>query len=72
MSGFSRREIEDNENLKMVDENQEYNLNLFCYLNCDETKEEIVKRCRGLIYDGDKLVLQAFPYTQNVRDNDIE
>jgi len=72
MSGFTRTEIEADENLKMVDDNEEYNLNLFCYTSCDETKEDIVKRCRGLIYDGDKLVLEAFPYTQNVKDTDTD
>jgi hypothetical protein len=73
MTRITRREIEANENLKMFDANDEYNLNLFCYTTCDDdTKEQIIKRCRGLIFDGDNLVMEAFPYTSIIKKDKKE
>ena len=66
MNSFTRTEIESNKNIKLVDENTNNNLNLFCYVSCGDEDEEIVKRSRGVIFNGDEKVLDAFPYTENV------
>ena len=40
------------------------NLTVFCYTKCDEESSEIIKNCRGTIFNEDTLVMKTFPYTQ--------
>jgi len=39
-------------------------LESYCYVNTPATEPAYLKRCRGIVYDGNKLVLEALPYTE--------
>jgi hypothetical protein len=58
--------------IRMTDSSNSYGLQLFCYDSCDKADSEAVKQCRGIVFNGDELVMKAFPYTEEIRANDIE
>lgn len=49
--------------IHQYDHDEEENLTLFSYSKCDQTDSELVKQCRGIVFHGDQLVMQGFPYT---------
>jgi hypothetical protein len=51
--------------VKLSDSNDD-NIELYCYTHCDSTDSDMLKRCRGVIFDGDTLVLNSFPYTEEL------
>jgi hypothetical protein len=51
-----------NPNIKLFDKD-ENNLELYCYLSCTNDDDTEIKNSRGIIFDGDQLVIQAFAYT---------
>ena len=75
---FTRQNIEKNKQIKMVDTDTETGLSLFSYIHCEPTDGELIKRCRGVVYKDDQLIMQGFPYTyeyseknnlQEIKDN---
>src|SRR3990167_1636412 len=48
--------------VKCFDSNE--SLELFCYEECTNDSSEDLKNCRGVVFENEKLVLQAFPYTE--------
>lgn len=67
-------------NIKLLDKDPDNNLELYCYSSCDDNESEIIKNCRGIIFNEDKLILQGFPYISEynteyidkIKMNDIE
>ena len=59
---LTREDITQNPNIKLYDTDTDENLDLFCYTNCDENSDELVKKCRGIVLSGEKVVLNAFNY----------
>jgi hypothetical protein len=49
--------------IKLSDRDEENNLDLFCYIKCENSDSDIVKNCRGIVFHGEDVVLKAFPYT---------
>lgn len=41
-------------------------LELYCYTHCVAEDPDILKKCRGIVFDGEKVILNAFPYTEEV------
>ena len=61
---ISRKMIETSlSNVKLSDHDDETNLDLFCYIQCNNESSDDCKQCRGIVFDGEQLVLNAFPYT---------
>lgn len=54
--------------IKLVDQDITNNLDLFCYIKCEPNDSEIIKNSRGIIFNGEKLVMKAFPYTTEFND----
>jgi len=38
-------------------------LDLFCYIKCGASDSDVLKKCRGVVFNGDKLIMNGFPYT---------
>lgn len=62
---FTRKNIESlGSNIRLVDSDEEKGLDLFCYISCKIDDPEIVKQCRGVVFDKEgNIVLKSFPYT---------
>ena len=58
--------------IRMTDSNDAYGLQLFCYDQCDKFDSDKVKQSRGVVFSGDTLVMKAFPYTEEIRQTDLE
>jgi hypothetical protein len=72
---LSRAVIEENKKIKLVDSDESNGLDLFCYTSCDVSDSELVKRCRGVVFNKDELIMKGFPFTVDVssqnKDSDI-
>lgn len=67
---FTRENIEKNKQIRLVDSDEETKLDLFSYINCEEKDDDVVKRCRGTVFNGDKIIVQGFPFTNEYNDFD--
>lgn len=61
-----------NNKIRMTDKNEENGLELFCYNHCDNTESDFVKKCRGIVFHEGKLVLSAYPYTDEYSHTEVE
>lgn len=70
---FNRNMLEKLGNIiRLVDKDEDNGLDLFCYVKCSETDDDIIKNCRGVVFNGDTLIMKAFPYTSEYTTNDTE
>lgn len=61
---FTRANIQALGNsVHLVDSDEDSKLDMFCYLKCGESDNELLKQCRGVVFNEDNLVMKAFPYT---------
>lgn len=61
---FTRSAIEDLGNrIRISDRDEDNDLDLFCYVRCSPEDNDIIKRCRGVVFHGNDIILNAFPYT---------
>jgi hypothetical protein len=64
MSTISKKEIESLSNcIKCTDTSPEHELEIFCYVKCDDNDSDVIRACRGVVFNGDKVVMHSFPYT---------
>lgn len=68
---FTRQLVENLPQLRVTDRDEEENLDLFCYVNCGPGDSNIVRQCRGVVFNGDSLVMRAFPYTVEFSHRDV-
>jgi hypothetical protein len=61
---FNRKTVETLQQVKIVDTDEATGLELFCYISCSSSDPNIVKECRGVVFNEDKIVMKAFPYTE--------
>jgi hypothetical protein len=70
---FNRENIEALGNhVHLVDSDEENKLDMFCYVKCGEQDNELLKQCRGVVFNEQELVMKAFPYTLEYNHTDIE
>lgn len=61
---FSRENIESLGNLvSLVDTDDSTKLDMFCYVKCNPNDNDLLKQCRGVVFNGQQCILKAFPYT---------
>lgn len=61
---FNRKNVEALGNrVRITDHDEDTNLDLFCYVKCGPDDPEMLSRCRGVVFNGDDIVMRAFPYT---------
>ena len=68
---FSRTLIESmNKQVRLVDSDN--GLDLFCYIKCESTDSDTLKKCRGVVFNGDKIIMNGFPYTYEQTEDHAE
>lgn len=60
---FSKENIKANPNIRLTDFEEDTSLELYCYNQCENSDTAFLKNCRGIVFHGEKLILKAFPYT---------
>lgn len=61
---LTRENIEKlKDDIYLVDSDKENDLDMFCYLKCDNNSPDIIKNSRGIVFNKDNVVMSAFPYT---------
>lgn len=70
---FNRANVEALGSLvHLVDSDEENKLDMFCYVKCSESDNDLLKQCRGVVFNGDALVMKAFPYTIEYNHTETE
>jgi hypothetical protein len=69
---ITRENIEKIKNIKLVDSDETAGLDLFCYTHCTPADDDIVKQCRGLVFNGNNLILKGFSYTYEYDENVLD
>jgi len=73
MSEFSlRKQIESRDDIRLMDRDSNFDLDLFCYTNCNNESEEIIKQSRGVVFNKDTLIMKAFSYTDEYSGDQID
>lgn len=61
---LNRENIEKlKDDICLVDSDKENDLDMFCYLKCDNNSPDIIKNSRGIVFNKNNIVMNAFPYT---------
>ena len=58
--------------VRISDTDQEANLDLFCYLGLSPSDEGDIVNCRGVVFNGEDIVLHAYPHQTELRASDVE
>lgn len=58
--------------VRLSDSNPEEELELYCYNKCENSENEFVKNCRGLVFHKDSLILKAYSYTPEYPDDNCD
>ena len=48
----------------MCDSDLESKLDLFCYNKCDNDSNSLIKKCRGVVFNQNQIVIKGMPYTE--------
>ena len=70
---YSREQItEHSGSIRLTDSDSVNNLDMFCYSKCAFSDDDIVKRTRGVVFNGDDVVFSGFNYVEDINVNDKE
>lgn len=67
---YDYKSVVSNNSITRVDFDADSNLELYCYLECSNSDNVNLKRCRGLVFHQGKLILAGFPYTDEYNISD--
>jgi len=56
--------------LRITDVDPENGLELICYEDCNDDSDEVIKSCRGIVFNGNDILMKVFPYTTEIRVDD--
>lgn len=72
-SEFDRSVMETLGNkVRLTDNDADAELELYCYVRCGPTDSELLHQCRGVVFNKEKLIMQAFPYTIEHTQFDVD
>ena len=68
---FTRENIDAlGNNVRVTDKCEDTGLELLCYVRCTTEDDSLLRRCRGVVFHGKKIVMHAFPYTVEFTHSD--
>lgn len=68
---FNRKNVESLvKNIKLVDSDN--GLDLFCYIKCENSDNKIVQESRGVVFEGDNIIMKGFPHTLEYKQHDLD
>ena len=69
---FSRKTIEKLGSSVRLTDSDDKGLELYCYVNCSAEDDPDLHKCRGVVFNGNNIVMKAFPYTVEYRHTETE
>lgn len=55
-----------------TDVDEENGLEVFCHIKCSNNDDDLLKKCKGVVFCGDKLVVKTFPYTMEYNHTEMK
>jgi len=72
-SEFTRANIDALGNrIRITDKDEANGLELLCYVRCGPGDNALIQQCRGVVFHGKKIVMNAFPYTIEYTDENTD
>lgn len=69
---FTRQNVEALGNaIRVTDQDMEQELDLLCYVKCENNDSNLVKQCRGVVFHKNKVVMKTFPYIDEYTTEDM-
>jgi len=62
----------EDKKLRITDVDPENGLELICYEDCNDDSDEVIKSCRGIVFNGNDILMKVFPYTTEIRVDDSQ
>ena len=73
LNSINRADMETLGNkVRLTDSDEARGLELYCYVHCGPTDSNLLHQCRGVVFNKDNLVMQAFPYTVEYTNLDVD
>lgn len=69
---LNRENIENHLSNKVKLVSSQDELDQFCYVSCNKDEPDIVKQCRGVVFNKNNLISKNFSYTTNYTEEDHE
>lgn len=61
---FNRKNIDAlGARIRVTDKDEPTGLELLCYVRCNPEDGDLIRRCRGVVFNKEEIVMHAFPYT---------
>jgi len=67
---FTRTQLTEQDKIRLTDSDSD--LSMFSYIKCDESDTDLIKKCRGLIFNNDTLIVPSFGWTAEYTTDDKE
>ena len=65
---LTRTQLTEQDKIRLTDSDSE--LAMFSYTVCDENDTDMIKKCRGLIFNDNTLIVPSFGWTAEYTEND--
>lgn len=62
--------LESNENVRVFDRDEVAGLKLYCYTECNNDSDRLLKDTRGLVFHGDEMVMNSFSFCEEYKAGD--
>ena len=68
---LTQLQLTEQDNIRLTDSDSE--LSMYSYIKCNEDDTDLIKKCRGLIFNKDKLIAPSFGWTaEYTRDDKVK
>ena len=67
---FTPTQLTEQDKIRLTDSDSE--LSMFSYIKCNENDTDLIKKCRGLIFHKDRLIVPSFGWTGEYTKDDKE
>lgn len=58
--------------IQITDTDETTGLELFCYTKCNPQDSVLVQSCRGIVFNKDEVIMNAFPYTLEYNNTEVD
>ena len=58
--------------IRLSDSDPQNNLDMYSYITCENDDPDIIKKCNGIIFQKNEIILNGLPFIEKYLSNDVE
>ena len=58
--------------IRLSDSDPQNNLDMYSYITCENHDPDIIKKCNGIIFQQNEIILNGLPFIETYLSNDVE